>query len=77
MLGRLGMTVRLCLEAYKRMAQQAFTPKGNKLSRSFSLPASPRGEFAGKALADAVKKIVKERTGDAEAVFADRTCVKT
>ncbi|KAB2098891.1 hypothetical protein AG0111_0g12907 [Alternaria gaisen] len=77
MLGRLGMTVRLCLEAYKRMAEQAFTPKGNKLSRTFSLPASPRGEFAGKALADAVKKIVKERTGDEEAVFADKTCVKT
>ena len=71
------MTVKQCLEAYKRMAEQAFTPKGNKLSRTFSLPASPRGEFAGKALADAVKKIVKERTGDAEAVFADRTCVKT
>ncbi|RYN19950.1 hypothetical protein AA0112_g10878 [Alternaria arborescens] len=77
MLGRLGMTVKQCLEAYKRMAEQAFTPKGNKLSRTFSLPASPRGEFAGKALADAVKKIVKERTGDEEAVFADRTCVKT
>lgn len=77
MLGRLGMTVKQCLEAYKRMAEQAFTPKGNKLSRAFSLPASPRGEFAGKALADAVKKIVKERTGDEEAVFADKTCVKT
>ncbi|KAF7677199.1 hypothetical protein GT037_005411 [Alternaria burnsii] len=77
MLGRLGMTVKQCLEAYKRMAEQAFTPKGNKLSRTFSLPASPHGEFAGKALADAVKKIVKERTGDEEAVFADRTCVKT
>ncbi|CAN9473751.1 unnamed protein product [Alternaria alternata] len=77
MLGRLGMTVKQCLEAYKRMAEQAFTPKGNKLSRAFSLPASPRGEFAGKALADAVKKIVRERTGDEEAFFADKTCVKT
>ena len=71
------MTVKQCLEAYKRMAEQAFTPKGNKLSRTFSLPASPRGEFAGKALADAVKKIVRERTGDEEAFFADKTCVKT
>ncbi|CAN9133988.1 unnamed protein product [Alternaria alternata] len=77
MLGRLGMTVKQCLEAYKRMAEQAFTPKGNVFSRTFSLPASPQGRFSGKHLADAVKKIVKEYTGDAEAVFADKTCVKT
>lgn len=77
MLGRLGMTVKQCLEAYKRMAEQAFTPKGNVFSRTFSLPASPQGRFSGEHLADAVKKIVKEYTGDAEAVFADKTCVKT
>jgi hypothetical protein len=77
MLGRLGMSVKQCLEAYKRMAEQAFTPKGNRFFRAFSLPASPRGKFSGNYLADAIKKIVKECTGDEEAVFADKTCVKT
>jgi hypothetical protein len=77
MLGRLGMTVQQCLEAYKRMAEQAFTPKRKWLCRKLNMPASPRGKFSGKSLADAVKKIVKEHTGDEEAVFADKTCVKT
>ncbi|CAG5156682.1 uncharacterized protein ALTATR162_LOCUS4479 [Alternaria atra] len=77
MLGLLGMTVQQCLEAYKRMAEQAFTPKRKWLCRKLNMPASPRGKFSGKSLADAVKKIVKEHTGDEEAVFADKTCVKT
>ncbi|RYO58845.1 hypothetical protein AA0116_g7222 [Alternaria tenuissima] len=77
MLGRLGMTVQQCLEAYKQMAEKAFTPKTNRIARGFSLPAPPRGEFSATSLADAIKDIVKKYTGDAEAVFADRTCVKT
>ncbi|RYN17623.1 hypothetical protein AA0112_g11960 [Alternaria arborescens] len=75
MLGRLGMTVQQCLEAYKQMAEKAFTPKGNIITRG--IPAQPRGEFSAISLADAIKDIVKKYTGDAEAVFADRTCVKT
>ena len=77
MLGRLGMTVQQCLEAYKRMAEQAFTPKKKWLHWKLTILASPGGEFSGESLADAVKKIVKEHTGDEEAVFADKTCVKT
>ncbi|CAN9139990.1 unnamed protein product [Alternaria alternata] len=71
MLGRLGMTVEQCLEAYKQMAEKAFTPKAHRMK------ASPRGVFSATSLADAVKEIVKKYAGDAEAVFADRTCVKT
>ncbi|RYN91435.1 hypothetical protein AA0119_g10441 [Alternaria tenuissima] len=77
MLGRLGMTVQQCLEAYKQMAEKAFTPKANRITRVFSLPSPPKGEFSATSLANAIKDIVKEYTGDAEAVFADRTCVKT
>ena len=77
MLGRLGMSVGECLNAYKRMAQQAFTPVERWFSWLPRLPAPPRGEFKATSLADAVKEAVKGSTGDPEAVFAHETCVKT
>jgi hypothetical protein len=82
MLGRLGMNVKDCLKAYKDMAERAFTPVESWLPRPLSwleirLPAPPNGQFSGASLESAVKDIVKEYAKDAEAVFADESCVKT
>jgi hypothetical protein len=70
MLGRLKMSVAECLRAYREMAKEAFQPKLRFL-------APPGGKFSATKLTKAVKKIVKERTGDSETVFADKQCVKT
>ncbi|KAI0415258.1 acyl transferase/acyl hydrolase/lysophospholipase [Xylaria grammica] len=55
MLGRLGMTVNACIQAYKKVAAQAFTPKIGRF-----LPASPRGSFSAKALESAIKQVIRE-----------------
>ncbi len=55
MLGRLGMTVDECIRAYKKVAQQAFTPK-----RTSILPSPPTGAFSAKALEAAMKQIIRE-----------------
>lgn len=55
MLGRLGMTVDECIQAYRQVAQQAFTPK-----RIAIFPARPKGAFSAQALEDAIKQIVRE-----------------
>ncbi|KND93534.1 hypothetical protein TOPH_01531, partial [Tolypocladium ophioglossoides CBS 100239] len=55
MLGRLGMSVDECIRAYKKVAQQAFTPK-----RTSILPASPSGAFSATQLEAAIKKTVRE-----------------
>jgi len=54
MLGRLGMTVDECIQAYKDVAQQAFTPKKHKI-----LPVSPTGFYSAQALESAIKKTVR------------------
>ncbi|RAK77675.1 FabD/lysophospholipase-like protein [Aspergillus fijiensis CBS 313.89] len=91
MLGRLGMSTDECIKAYKKVAQQSFTPK-----RTSILPASPRGAFSAKALESAIKRIVREYCTDADCitrrsddpatietcphsdmVFRDHTCKKT
>ena len=92
MLGRLGMTVDECIRAYRRVAEQAFTPK-----RTVSiLPAPPRGAFSAQALEAAIKQIVREYCTDEECVvcrrqghpttdtcphsdlaFRDKSCTKT
>ncbi|KAH7136844.1 hypothetical protein B0J13DRAFT_506566 [Dactylonectria estremocensis] len=59
MLGRLGMTVEQCLQAYTKMAQMAFTPK-----RGLRLPASPSGAFSAQALETAIKQTVREYCTD-------------
>ncbi|KAK5636930.1 hypothetical protein RRF57_012642 [Xylaria bambusicola] len=61
MLGRLEMTVGACIEAYKRVAAQAFTPKSCRM-----LPASPRGAFSAKALESAMKQIIRENCVEKE-----------
>ncbi|KAI0446399.1 acyl transferase/acyl hydrolase/lysophospholipase [Xylaria telfairii] len=55
MLGRLGMTVEQCMQAYDKVAQTAFTPK-----RTAFIPASPRGAYSAQALEGAIKQTVKE-----------------
>ncbi|KAK3316581.1 acyl transferase/acyl hydrolase/lysophospholipase, partial [Apodospora peruviana] len=55
MLGRLGMSVGECIRAYKKVAQQAFTPKKTRI-----FPASPSGAFSAKALEAAIKQTVRE-----------------
>jgi hypothetical protein len=78
MLGRLQMTVAQGLKAYRVMAERAFTPTDTGvLGWMTKLPVPPRGSFSGKSLADAIKEIVKEYTGDPEVVFAEKTCCKT
>ncbi|SPB47324.1 unnamed protein product [Aspergillus niger] len=91
MLGRLGMTVDECIRAYRKVAQQAFTPK-----RTSILPASPRGAFSAQALEEAIKETVREFCTDGECVtrrrqghpttgtcphsnlaFRDQACTKT
>ncbi|KAJ5553447.1 hypothetical protein N7494_002825 [Penicillium frequentans] len=91
MLGRLGMTVDECIRAYRKVAQQAFTPK-----RTSILPASPRGAFSAQALEEAIKQTVREFCTDGECVarrrqgspttgtcphsnlaFRDQACTKT
>jgi hypothetical protein len=78
MLGPLKMTVAQCLKAYRVMAQRAFTPIDNGiLGWMPQLPGPPGGTFSGTSLADAVKDIVEQYTGDREAPFANKTCCKT
>ena len=64
MLGRLGLTVGECIQAYRKIAQQAFTPK-----RTSILPAPPTGTFSAKALEAAIKQTVRE-------FCAEERCVK-
>ncbi|KAI0544963.1 acyl transferase/acyl hydrolase/lysophospholipase [Xylaria curta] len=55
MLGRLGMTVDQCIQAYDRVAQTAFTPK-----RTSIIPGSPKGAYSAQALEGAIKQTIKE-----------------
>ncbi|KAJ5808734.1 hypothetical protein N7474_010003 [Penicillium riverlandense] len=68
MLGRLGMTVDECIRAYRKVAQQAFTPKR---SASF-LPAPPKGAFSAQALESAIKQTVREFCPETECVSRRR-----
>ena len=84
MLGRLRMSVDECLNAYKTLAESAFTPK-----KDFFLhpPARPTGAFSATALEEAIKSVVVEQcrkgacdSGNhpaAETLFRDETCCKT
>ncbi|GLI80403.1 hypothetical protein PoHVEF18_008757 [Penicillium ochrochloron] len=91
MLGRLGMSVDECIRAYRKVAQQAFTPK-----RTSILPVSPGGAFSAQALENVIKQIVGEFCTEVECVarrrqgyptiatcphpnlaFRDQACTKT
>ncbi|KAJ9322858.1 hypothetical protein DTO027B5_2900 [Paecilomyces variotii] len=91
LLGRLSMTVDDCIRAYKKVAQQAFTPK-----RTTILPASPSGSFSATQLESVIKQTIREYCIDPQCVaqrkqgkqtintcsheemhFRDRSCTKT
>ncbi|KAM0438146.1 hypothetical protein ACHAQK_006880 [Fusarium lateritium] len=55
MLGKLGMTVDECIRAYKKVAQQAFTPKARAI-----IPGRPNGAFSATQLEAAIKQTVRE-----------------
>ncbi|KAL1994732.1 hypothetical protein VTN49DRAFT_919 [Thermomyces lanuginosus] len=91
MLGRLRMTVGECIQAYRNVAQQAFTSK-----RTAILPGRPSGAFSATALEEAIKQTIREYCVEPECVsrrnqgqqtieackhsdmlFRDPTCTKT
>ncbi|KAI0164298.1 FabD/lysophospholipase-like protein [Hypoxylon sp. FL1284] len=69
MLGRLGMTVEDCIEAYRNLAERAFTPK----RRLLSVPVSPKGAYSALELERAMKEVVKNQCKD-EKCFDSQTC---
>jgi len=58
------MSVEECIRAYKKVAEQAFTPKRQLL------PASPSGAFSAKALEAAIKQTVRDFCARPECVAA-------
>ncbi|KAF3058263.1 Calcium-independent phospholipase A2-gamma [Daldinia childiae] len=84
MLGRLGMTVEDCIDAYRSLAKKAFTPK----RRLLPLPLSPSGAYSAASLKVATEEVVKAQCKDemctlrgtcshADALFRNDACVKT
>ncbi|KAH6653602.1 acyl transferase/acyl hydrolase/lysophospholipase [Truncatella angustata] len=91
MLGRLGMTVDQCIQAYDKVGRTAFTPKRGGLSF-----APPQGAYSAKALEGAIKEVVREYCVESscidqrsrgqstvttcqhgDATFRDQSCTKT
>lgn len=91
MLGRLGMTVDDCIQAYRGLAKLAFTPKSG-----INVPGPPNGQFSAKALEAAIKRVIREYCVDVGCVtrrheghsttdtcphsdmpFRDHNCTKT
>ncbi|KAK8053309.1 hypothetical protein PG996_012610 [Apiospora saccharicola] len=92
MLGRLGMTVNACIEAYDQISQTAFTRK-----RTLLPILRPKGVFSAKALEAAIKQVARENCTDQVCIakrdqgnstidscehgemlpLRDRTCTKT
>jgi hypothetical protein len=69
MLGRLGMTVDECIQAYRKVAERAFTPKktpGSMFSGSSS------SAFSATALEEAIRDIIKEFCSTPECVARRR-----
>lgn len=85
------MSVDECIRAYKKVAQQAFTPKKRRI-----IPASPSGAFSAKALEAAIRQTVRDFCAQPECVarraqeattsgtcphgemaFRDGSCIKT
>lgn len=72
MLGRLGMTVDECLQAYQKVAERAFTPKAHAI-----IPARPNGAFSAHALEEAIKQVVTEFCTEKECVNRRRNGLST
>ncbi|KAF4769088.1 hypothetical protein HAV15_008647 [Penicillium sp. str.  len=72
MLGRLGMTVDECLQAYGKVAERAFTPKAHAI-----IPARPNGAFSAHALEEAIKQVVTEFCTEKECMNRRRNSLST
>jgi hypothetical protein len=68
MLGRLRMSVSECIKAYLEMSENVFGQPQNLTHRE---------KFNPDALEKAIKVVVKEKTGDNDAVLLDPSCCKT
>lgn len=80
MLGRLSMSVKQCITAYKGFSEQAFV-----LRPGFHL-ASPNGRYSANALEEVIKDVISKRcvsmgcNGESckhDLVFRENTCCKT
>lgn len=84
------MTVNECIQAYRKLAERAFTPKKGRI------PYSSHGAFSATALENAIKQAIRESCVEAECVaqrtrgdstektcphsemkFRDKSCTKT
>lgn len=82
MLGRLCISVPECTEVYKSVLKQAFTPR-----RRLAIPASPNGQYLGRALERALEQSVAEQCktrwcnqhdcNHEDLLFRDTQCCKT
>lgn len=68
MLGRLRMSVSACITVYLDMSKKVFSQ-----AQGFT----HREKFDPTALEDAIKAVVKARTGDENATLQDSSCCKT
>jgi len=68
MLGRLRMSVSECIKAYLEMSENVFGKPQNFTHRE---------KFNPDALEQAIKVVVKEKTGDEDAILLDPSCCKT
>ncbi len=68
MFGRLRMSVTECIAAYVIMSEKVFGQP-----QAFT----HREKFDPQALEEAIKTIVKQKTGDQDAMLQDPACCKT
>ncbi|KAF5360636.1 hypothetical protein D9756_004637 [Leucocoprinus leucothites] len=68
MLGRLRMTIDQCIKAYERLSTQIF---GASMARKVEDVIHTGARYSASALENAVKEIVKQYTGDEEALMRD------
>jgi hypothetical protein len=66
------MSVPQCIEAYKSVSRQAFTPR-----RRLNIPASPNGQYSGEELEKALKQVVSEQCKDEDLLFRNEKGCKT
>ena len=68
MLGRLRMTVDECIATYNELAGEIF---GSTVFAKIDNASDTGARYSAKALENAVKKIVKRKTGDPDAPMRD------
>ena len=74
MLGRLGMSIGQCIEAYDTLAAKAFKEKSG-----LKLPGSPSGSFSATALKEALITAIEKNCNESGsgALFRNHQCCKT